>query len=177
MFVKIRENGWINLLQCGGIDIRENEPMNWQIDFNHSSVFSIGTFRSEREAHEALDEIWEAFREGRPYFEPDPRKEMNVKIGYKWYAGDKPIDTYLEAIQRLGLEKIEERGVTFKDENIRGAKDNPIVTKNRIKELKQSDAGDYHILLPDFTATIKKILESIASELGIVDFEVTLYQE
>lgn len=177
MFVKISKNHWINLTQCAGIQIQENEPRNWKIVFDYSSEYSIGTFRSESEAEEVLDEIWEAYREGKPYFEPDPRKEMNVRLGDRWYAYEEPIQTYFGTIQRLGLEKIEERGLTFEDRNFRSAKDNLIVTKYSVKGLAQSKAGGYYILRPNVTTTMKKILESIASELGIIDFEVTLYQE
>lgn len=173
MFIKIRRNGWINLSQCGGIDIREKEPKNWQIDFNHRSVFSVGTFRSEREAEEVLDEIWEAYREGKPYFEPDPQKEMNVKLGDKWYAEDIPLYTYFEAIQRLGLEKIEERKLIFKDNRV---PKHPIVTKDKNPKIIQTQHGAYYILRLEKASTMKATLEYIAFELG-VDIKVTLYQD
>ena len=177
MFVKIERNGWINLLQCGGIDIRENEQRNWKIFFNcRGHGFSIGTFGSEHEAHEVLDEIWEAYREGKPYFEPDPRKKLNVRLEEKWHADDEPIQTYLEAIQRLGLEKIEERKLIFKDISVPKHEGFLIVTQDENPAWKQSEVGSYYILMPERLSTMKKILEDIASELE-VDIKVTLYQE
>ena len=133
---------------------------------------SLGTFRLESDAHEALDEIWEAYREGKPYFQLDPRKKMNVRLGDKWYADDEPIQTYLEVIQRLGLEKIEKGGVTFKVKD----RDIPIVTKSDIPGIQQSRAGEYYILCLERPTTMKETLEHIASELG-VDIKVTIYQE
>ena len=183
MFVKTSENQWINFPQCERIEIEKNESNNWEIGFYYPSndsntqrLYSIGAFRLEIEAQEALDEIWEAYRKGKPYFEPDPRSKMNVRLGDKWYADDEPIQTYLEAIQLLGLEKIEEQGLTFKDRNAKNAKEYPIVTKEKVKHLNQSNAGEYWILLPDRTTTMKEILESIASKIGIIAFEVTIYQ-
>ena len=178
MFVKTSEHRWINLTQCASIEIQKNESRNWEIGFYSDTERSdsIGTFRSESEAHEVLDEIWEYSREGKPYFEPDPKKKLNVRLGDKWYADDKPVQTYLEAIQRLGLEKIEKQGLTFKDKNVRNDKDKPIVTKERVQDLKQSQAGEYYILLLERPTTMKETLERIASELG-VEIKVTIYQK
>ena len=178
MFVKISENRWINLTQCASIEIQKNEFSNWEIGFYSDTERSdsIGTFRSESEAHEVLDEIWEYSREGKPYFEPDPRKKMNVKLGDKWYADDEPIQTYLEVIQRLGLEKIEERELTFKDRNVPTHEGYLIVTKDKDPKLKQLKAGEYYILQLERPSTMKETLENIASELG-VDIKVTIYQE
>ena len=100
MFVKTSENQWINLKQCEYIEIpkNENESGNWKIEFYPRAgvePYSIGTFSSESEAHEVLDEIWEYYRVGKPYFEPDPRKKMNVKLGDKWYADDEGAPLYI----------------------------------------------------------------------------------
>lgn len=183
MFVKTGENHWINLSQCPRIQIEKNEPRNWEIvfsdlsnDFDTEKSDSIGGFRSESEAHESLDEIWEAYREGKPYFQPDPRKKMNVRLGDKWYANDEPIFTYFKALQLLGLEKIESRGVTFKDRHSRDAKEYPIVAKSRIQGSDQSEAGEYYILRLQRPTSMKETIERVASELG-VDIEVTTYQE
>lgn len=183
MFVKISENRWINLIQCESIKIEKKEPHNWEIVFstlsNNSDTErsdSIGRFRFESEAHEVLDEIWEAYREGKPYFQADPRKKMNVRLGDKWYADDKPIRTYFEVLQLLGLEKIESQGVTFKDRNIKNAKEYPVVTKDWVQGLQQSEAGGYYILRLERPTTMKETLEHVASELE-VDIEVTIYQE
>ena len=178
MFVKISENRWINLTQCASIEIQENESGNWEIDFHSDTERSgsIGTFRSESEAHEVLDEIWEYSREGKPYFEPDPRKKLNVRLEDKWYADDEPVQTYLEAIQRLGLEKIEARGMTFKDRNVPTHEGYLIVTKDNDPKFKQSQAGEYYILRLERPTTMKETLERIASELG-VEIKVTIYQE
>ena len=180
MFVKTSENQWINLKECECIEIPMNESRDWKIEFyprKGVNPYSIGTFRSEREAHEVLDKIWEAYQEGKPYFEPDPRKRMNVRIGDKWYADDEPIQAYLEAVQRLGLEKIEQRGLIFKDKTVPTHEGYPIVTKDDLPNIKQAQSGDYYILRLERPSTMKEVLEDIASELGIIDFEVTLYQD
>ena len=173
MFVKISENRWINLTQCESIEIQKKESHNWEIVFSTLSndsdtekSDSIGRFRFENKAHEVLDEIWEAYREGKPYFEPDPRKKMNVRLGDKWYADDEPIQTYFDGLQLLGLEEIEARELTFEDKQI--------VTKDRVKGIQQSKVKGYHILQVENSLTMKETLEHVASELG-VDIEVTTY--
>ena len=174
MFVKIRDNYWINLSQCASIEIGKNDSYKWKIVFvslmpssDIGKSDSIEGFQSENEAQEVLDQIWETYREGKPYFQPDPREKMNVRLGDKWYADSVPVDTYLEAIQLLGLQKIEALGETYEDK--------PIVTKHRIQGLVQSREGAYYILLLEQQTTMKKVLELIASKLGIIDFEVTLH--
>lgn len=183
MFVKTSENQWVNLKQCECIEIPKNESGDWKIDFyprKGVKPYSIGTFSSEREAHEVLDEIWEYYREGKPYFEPDPRKEMNVKLGDKWYAADDgPYNTYLKVLRRLGLGKIEADGFTFKDKNVPESKERPIVSKERIPGSNQSDpivseGVEYYILVLGCASTMKEVLESIASELGVC-LKVTTY--
>ncbi|MYF54879.1 hypothetical protein F4083_02310 [Candidatus Poribacteria bacterium] len=174
MFVKISENRWINLIQCESIEIEKKESYNWEIVFSTVRSDSIGRFRFESEAHEVLDEIWESYREGKPYFEPDPRKKMNVRLGDKWYADDEPIQTYFDGLQLLGLEEIEARGLTFKDRNTKDAKEYPVVTKDRVPRLQQSDADGYYILKLERLTSMKETLERVASELG-VDIEVTIY--
>ena len=178
MFVKTSENQWINLKQCECIEIPMNESGDWEIEFyprKGVKPYSIGTFRSEREAHEVLDEIWEYYREGKPYFEPDPRKKMNVKLGDKWYADDDgPLYTYFEALRRLGLGKIEAHGLTFKDKDAQGYDTYPIVAKERIPGSDQSEEGEYYILVLTRASTMKETLKSIASELGVC-IKVTIY--
>ena len=183
MFVKISKNHWVNLNTYVDIEIQKDESNDWNIVFypviisDREMSYSIGPFRLESEAHEVLDEIWECYREGKAYYEPDPRKKMNVRLGAKWYADDEPIQTYLEVIQHLGLEKIEERELTFKDKHIQNSSEKPIVTKEEDRFLRQSKAGDYYILRLERLSSMKEVLESIASELGIIDFEVTIYDE
>ena len=177
MFVKTSENQWMNLPRCTEIKIRMNKSEDWVIEFyprGGVKPYSIGTFSSEREAHEVLDEIWEYYREGKPYFEPDPRKKMNVKLGDKWYADDKYIDTYLEVIQRLGLEEIETRVLTYKTKHTQEYEEYPVVTKDKVQGLNQSKAGEYYILLLEFPSSMKETLEYIASELGVC-IKVTIY--
>ena len=182
MFVKTGENHWINLSQCPRIQIKKNGLSNWEIvfsnlsnDFDTEKSDSLGGFRSESEAHESLDEIWEAYREGKPYFEPDPRKKMNVRLGDKWYADNEPIQIFLDVIQRLRLEKIEAQGLTFKDKYV-PKHEVLIVTKDRVKGLEQEEVGGYYVLRLKNISSMKETLESIASELK-VDIEVTTYQE
>lgn len=176
MFIKISENRWLNLTQCKNVDIQQNESRSWEIVFDSDSEISIGTFRLESEAHEVLDKIWEAYQVGKPYFEPDPRREMNVKIGDKWYAEEKPIFTYFKGLELLGLEEIEARGVTFKNRNIKNDKERPVVTKNRIKGLDQSVGERGYMLRLNSPTIMKEVLEHVASELG-VDIEVTIYDD
>ena len=102
---------------------------------------------------------------------------MNVRLGDKWYADNVPIETYFKAIQLLGLEKIEARGLTFKDRNIKNAKECPIVTMDRVKGFEQVEVGEYYVLRLWDTQSMKKTLESIASELeDDIDIEVTTYR-
>ena len=167
MFVKTRKNQWINLNQCSRIEIQEKESHHWEIVFYYLAESDrIGPFGSDSEANGVLDKIWEASREGKPYFEPDPRKKMNVRLGDKWYAADKPIDAYFEAIQPL-VEEIEARGLIF-------PKDRPIVTKKSVPGIAQKKIGEYWVLHPWREDSIIETLKSIASELE-VDIEVTTY--
>ena len=103
-----------------------------------------------------------------------PPKKMNVRLGDKSSAADTPIEKYFEAIQLLGLEEIAARGLTFKDIHSKNAKECPIVTKERVKGLEQTEIGEYWILRLWRPESMKKTLEAIASELE-VDIEVTIY--
>lgn len=182
MFMKTNKNYWINLNTCRKLEIQKCPQGEWQIIFfpmiidpNPEVPDSIGTFRLEGNAHEVLDEIWEAYREGKPYFELDPREELNVRLGDKWYGEENPIDTYIEVIQRLGLEEIEKRGLIFKDKSVPKHEGRLIITTDKVPRAKQKRSGEYYILLPDYPTTMKEILKNVASELE-VELEVTIYQ-
>ena len=173
MFIKSREKQWVNLNTCGVVLI-EGSGNHWQISlYNENGRYNLSGFKSEDEAIKVLDEIWEAYREGKPYFEPDPREELNVRIGDKWYGEEKPIDTYIKVIQGLGLEEIEKRRLIFRDKSIPTHEGSLIVTKNKAK-FGQRRSGEYYIFLPEYLTTMKEILESIAAELK-VEIKVTIY--
>lgn len=181
MFVKTNKNYWINLNTCRKVEIQKRTQGEWEIIFfpmiidpNTEVSDSVGRFRLEDEAHELLDEIWEADREGKPYFETDPREELNVRLGDKWYSEEKPIDTYIKVIQRLGLEEIEKRELIFKDKYVETDKGRLIVTKDKVPRVQQRKLGEYYVLLLECRTTMKETLEYIASELG-VKIKVTTY--
>lgn len=175
MFIKISEKEWVNLHTCRLVLIHGSED-NWNIGLHYErEKHKLSGFKSEDEAREVLDEIWEAYREGKPYFEPDPREKLNVRLGDKWYGEEKPIDTYIEVIQRLGLEKIEKRQLIFKDKSIPKHEGSLIVTKDEVPGADQKQSGEYYILSLHYPTTMKETLEYIASELG-VEIKVTIYR-
>ena len=87
---------------------------------------------------------------------------MNVKLGDKWYGEKKSIDTYIKAIQRLGLEEIHKRGLIFKDKHVETNEGALIVTKDKDPKLRQWQSGEYYILLLERKTTMKETLEYIA---------------
>lgn len=183
MFVKT-EMSWINLKMCERITIEQTDV--WWIKFHYPSVdantqcnYSIGRFKNKYEAEEVLDEIWDAYKEDKPYYEPDPRTPFNVKINDKWYSHESSRDaiyTYAKAIEVLGLEEIEKQGIWFVDESVENDKGRPIVMRNADRKIAQmqSECGKYYILCLDTRTSMKKVLEQIANELG-KDIEVTIY--
>ncbi len=97
-----------------------------------------------------------------------------MKIGDNWYTDEKPIDTYFQAIECLGLEEIYKRELLFIDKYFEGHEGVHIVMKEKDKSLNQSQLGEYFILRLERPTTMKEVLEKIANELGI-DIKVTTY--
>ena len=175
MFIKISKKEWVNLNTCRLVLIHGSGD-NWNIGLHYESEkHKLSGFKSENEARKTLDKIWEAYREDKSYFEPDPKEKLNVRLGDKWYGEEKPIDTYIEVIQRLGLEAIEKRGLIFKDKSVETDQGRLIVTKDKVLGADQTQSGEYYILLLKYPTTMKETLESIAAELG-VEIKVTIYQ-
>lgn len=165
---------------CQTIEIGKTNV--WWIRFNFQSIapnhqcdYSIGRFNTVLEAREVLDEIWDAYQKGQPYYEPDLREKFNVRIGNKWDTEEEPIHTYFQAIERLGLEEIYKRELLFKDKYVEGHEGVLIVVKKEDKTLRQSQLGDYYILKLERLTTMKETLEYIANELN-VDIKITIYE-
>ena len=175
MFIKISEKQWVNLPACRLVLIHGSGD-NWNIGLHYESEkHKLSGFKSEDEAREVLDEIWEAYREGKPYFEPDPREKFNVRIGDKWNTEKERKFIYIQAIERLGLEEIHKRGLIFKDKYVETNEGALIVTKDKDPKLIQWQSGEYYILLLERKTTMKETLEYIAAELG-VEIKVTIYE-
>lgn len=148
--------------------------MEYFLFFYESEKHKLSGYKSEDEAHEVLDNIWNAYQEDKPYFEPGPREKFNVKIGDKWNTKKKRKEIYIQAIERLGLEEIHKRGLIFKDKYAETDEGSLIVSKDEDPKLKQKQSGEFYILLLEHAITMKETLEYIASELG-VEIEVTIY--
>ena len=175
MFIKTNTDGYINLNMYHQLiieELNEDGPEGKKYDCSLVLYFNkdytiLAKTASRVEAEEIMNEIIEAHRTGITYLELDPRGKFNVKLKGKWVT-DEPIHAYAKAIEILGLEKIEERKLKFKDDYCE------IVSKEFDPKLKQMRAGDYYIVASDRVTTMKETLEYIASELG-VEIKVTIY--
>ena len=182
MLIKINGVTLINLNMCHKVtieEINEDGPQGKKYECNivlyydkHGARF--GNFNSRIQAQEVLDEILEAYQEGKHYWEPDPRGKLNIKLGDKWYTDEAPLHAYAKAIQLLGLEEIENRQLIWKDKSVETDEGALIVSKDKDPKRRQMQSGEFYIQLFTHPTTMKKVLEKIASELG-VDIKVTIY--
>ena len=159
MFIKISEKEWVNLNNCRLVLIHGSED-NWNIGLHYENEkHKLSGFKSEDEAREVLDEIWNAYREGNHLWEPDPNKILNVKVNGKWLSGDVAIETFINALYEMDIEKV--KGLEWTVNSI------PLVSTEKHPYRAQRKVDKYYIVSGHNTISKKKILDKIADKLGI----------
>lgn len=166
MFIKTTENNWINLNTCRKVEIWERSEGNWSIIFRPTIVGpdnefadTIESFETELEALEVLDDIWDAYRQGQHFWEPEPREILNVRMENRWIAEDRAIDTYIRVIGYLGIERVKALELTVNTI--------PLIANYRDPHRAQRQMAGQYIVSGTNTITKKKILEDIASQLEV----------
>lgn len=167
MFIRTTENMWINLHECRKVEIHQRSEGNWEIILLKEDGGFIRDFKSRIEAVNTLNNIWDSYEKGQHFWEQEPKEKLNVKLGNRWYAESKALDTFLWVIELIGIEKVKKLEYTFDDGHTV-----PIITDEKVLKLSQTVWAKHYILKPEYTDTMKKILEYIASELS-VDIKVT----
>ena len=171
MFIKVTDNNWINLNTCRKIEVWERSKNNWAILFRPTTIGpdnelsdSIEPFGTELEAQEVLDTIWSAYRNEEKVWEPEPRNILNVKMCDKWMTNDQAIDTFLDVIEKFGLDEVANLGLIV----------NNILLISNVDDSNraQRKIGDYYIVSGTNTLRKKFLIEEIADKLG-VEVEVT----
>lgn len=169
MFIKTNEDAWINLNQCKNVEIQQYSDIDvtneWQIAFffirdpvTAKLNRRIGPFKNKNEALKVLDDIWDAYEDGQPFWEEEPKEELNIKLGNRWYAESSAADTYLRVIERLGLERIKKEKISFGDY---------LIVVGPVKPDGYRPYAEYSVLDITDRDVIKEILEKIASEFNI----------
>ena len=167
MFIKISEKEWVNLNICRLVFVNGSAG-NWSIFFFYESEkHKLSGYKSEDEAREVLDDIWDVYEKGQHFWEQEPKEILNVKLGNRWYAENEAINTFIRVIGRLGIEKVKELEITHDDRLI--------VTTDKSKKRIDIERWGYYILKLERPDTMREVLENIASKLG-VEIKVTIHR-